>query len=103
RLDREAARRGRGEIPGEGERVQGRNGGARPLQVALPRLRLAGAAHPLRGQRGELLCDLSDRWTRARRSVVVTPAEGRLAAVARSVGNEARAMRFDIESVWTVP
>jgi len=42
------------------------------------------------GQRGELLRDVPDRPSRARRSVAVAPAEGRLAALARRVGSEDR-------------
>src|SRR5204863_1872457 len=75
-------------------RVQGGHGRARPLQAALPRLRLSRAAHSLRRQRGELLRDLPDRRSRARRPLAVAAAQARLAALAGGVGGEARAMKI---------
>src|SRR5467141_2641741 len=89
-MDRTPARRSGRRFPGEGHGVPQGDGGARQIQGALPRLRLARSAHPLRGQRGELLRDLSDGRQGPRRSLVVAPAEGRLAALARRVGSEDR-------------
>src|SRR5438105_5082543 len=53
-------------------------------------MRISHPAHSLRRQRGELLCDLSDRWTRARRSVAVPFAQSRLATLARGMGSQDR-------------
>src|SRR6267378_5485470 len=91
-MDRTPARRSGRRFPGEGDGVPQGDGGARQVQGALPRLRLARSAHPLRGQRGELLRDLPDGRTSARRPLAVAPAQGRLAAVAGRVGSQARRM-----------
>ena len=52
--------RGGQEFPGEGDGVPRGNGGARPIRQAVSRVRNAGAAHPLRRQRDELLRALPD-------------------------------------------
>src|SRR5882672_3742609 len=93
-MDRSVARRGGRRFPREGDGISKRDGGARQVQAALPRLRLARAAHPLCRQRGELLCDLSDRRPSPRRSVAVQAAQSRLAAIARGMGGEGRAMKI---------
>ena len=49
------------------------------LRPAVPRLRHEGAAHPLRGQRDELLPALPDGRQAARRPLAVATAEARLA------------------------
>src|SRR5467141_2102381 len=91
-MDRSPARGSWRRVPRKGHGVPQGDGGARQVQGALPRVRLARAAHPVRGQRSELLRDLPDRRTRARRSVAVTLAQGGLAAVARRMGSEAGGM-----------
>ncbi len=58
-----------------------------------PRLRLAGAAHPLRRERGQLLCPLSDRRKGAGRPGPVEAAQARLASVTRRVGRAAWRVR----------
>jgi formamidopyrimidine-DNA glycosylase len=63
----------------EGDRIPPADGGARPLQIAVPRLRCAGAAHRPRRERDELLRALPDRRPAARRPRAVAPAEGELA------------------------
>ena len=55
RLDRPPAGRGRGRVPGKGDRVSRRHGRAWPVRQAVPGLRRAGPAHRLRGQRVQLL------------------------------------------------
>src|SRR3982074_1683083 len=93
-MDRPLARGGRWRFPGEGHGLSQGDGGAWQVQGALPRLRLARAAHPLRRQRGELLVDLPARGPGARRSIAVTTAQSRLAAFARGMGSEAGAMKL---------
>ena len=53
--------RSRRSISCEGHRVPRGDGGTRPLRQAVPGVRHADPAHPLRGQRGQLLSDLPDR------------------------------------------
>src|SRR5256885_1421831 len=57
----------------------------------MSRLRIAGAAHPLRAKRSELLRHLSDRWAAARRPVAVPTIETGLAALLGRVGRAADA------------
>src|SRR5205807_2194910 len=85
RLDRASARRGRGRISKEGDRFPRGNGGAWPLQQTVSRLRHAGAAHRLRGERNELLRAMPDGRPAAGRSSVVAAASRRLAEVDRRV------------------
>jgi ribosomal protein S13 len=73
-------------VPGESHRLPRGHGGSWPLRQALPRLRLARAAHPLRRQRNQLLCPLPDRRQAAGRPVAVAPAEEELAPLHRRVG-----------------
>ena len=89
-VDRAAAGPGRGRIPGESHGVPHRHGGARSLRAAVPGMRSAGAAHPLRRQRDQLLRALPDRRPAAGRSRAVAPAEAGLAAQHR----RARARRL---------
>ena len=79
RMDRPAPRRGRRQLPGEGDRLSRRDGGAWPLPKAVPGMRRAGAAHSLRGERDQLLRALPDRRPRAGRPEPVATAQGRLA------------------------
>ena len=58
-----AAKRGR-EISGEGDGVPRRDGGARAIRGAVPRVRGAGAADSVCVERDELLCAMSD-WGEA--------------------------------------
>ena len=51
----------------EGDRVQGGDGGARPVRTALSRVRDASPADPLRGERDQLLPQLPDGGPPARR------------------------------------
>jgi len=89
-VDRAAAGPGRGRIPGESHGVPHRHGGARSLRAAVPGMRSAGAAHPLRRQRDQLLRALPDRRPAAGRPRAVAPAEAGLAAQHR----RARARRL---------
>jgi formamidopyrimidine-DNA glycosylase len=78
RLRRETRR-----ISGEGHRLPRRNGGARPIPQTLPRLRRAGAADQICGERGELLRGVPDRGKGPGGSRDVPTAEGGLAEVDR--------------------
>ena len=82
----------------EGDRVPRRDGGARPLQAAVPGLRHAGAADRLRRQRVQLLRALPDRRPAARRPLAVAAAEGRLAR-ARSTSSGHRLATLHIASI----
>ena len=79
RLDRTPARPVRRRVPREGHRVPARDGGARQVRQALPGLRHAGAAHPLRRQRDQLLPALPDRRPAARRPLASRACSRRLA------------------------
>src|ERR1700752_3983135 len=57
----------------------------------MSRMRLTGAADRARGERDELLRDLSDEWPPAGGSRAVASAQGRLAAHARRDGGAALA------------
>ena len=81
RVGRSAAAGRLGRLSRKGHRVPRRDGGARPLQAAVPGLRVAGAADRLRRERVQLLREVPDRRPAARRPVAVAAAEGRLAAV----------------------
>ena len=59
-VDVAAARGGRGELSGEGDRVPRRDGGARAIRRAVPRVRGAGAADPVCVERDELLRAMPD-------------------------------------------
>src|ERR1044071_1890003 len=83
-MDGKVAARGRRSVPAEGDSVPRRDGRPWPLPPAVSRLWLTRAAHRLCGQRGELLCELSDRRPPAGGSIVVALAEGRLAEDARA-------------------
>src|SRR5437899_7471390 len=82
-LDGAPACRNRRGVPGEGDGVPGRDGRARPVPPAVPRVRIAGAAYPLRRERGELLCHLPDGRPAARGPIPVADPEAGLAALAR--------------------
>ena len=84
-----AAPRGGGRVPGRGDRVPARHGGARPLRPAVSRLRRAGAAHRPRRERDQLLRALSDRGTAPGRSRAVAAAAAGLAAHPRGDGGAA--------------
>ncbi len=75
-------------LPGESHRVPAGDGGARQVRPAVPALRKAGAAHPLRGQRDELLPGVPDRQQAARRSIALAADEGRLAKDTRGARGE---------------
>ncbi len=79
RLREQSARR----VPEQGHGVSRRDGRARALRLAVPRVRYESAAHPLCRQRDELLPALPDRRQAARRPLVVAAAEARLAEVDR--------------------
>jgi hypothetical protein len=72
---------GRSRLPRQGNRVPRAHGGARPLRQALPRVRLAGAAHRVRGERIELLRALPDGRKAARRPGAFVAAQEELAAI----------------------
>ncbi len=80
RVDRSTARADRRRFSREGDGLSCRDGGPRPLQEAVSRLRCAGPADRLRRQRVQLLRPVPDRRPRPGRSIVVALAEGRLAA-----------------------
>src|SRR5687768_2700364 len=88
-MDKPAAARDGGCISGESHRFPRRDGRARPIRAALPRLRLSRAAYCLCVQRSELLRELSDRWPAARRSLAFAPAARRLAAHPRRARTQA--------------
>ena len=79
------------QVSRERDRVPARVRGARQVPPAVPGVRQAGAAHPLRRERDQLLRGLPDRRQAARRSRAVAPAARRLAALARRDGRAARA------------
>ena len=84
-----AIRRGSGEgVSGKGHGVSRGDGGSRPLRQAVPRLRHARATHRLRGERGELLREVSDGREASRRPSPVAAASRRLAPDTRGVGGE---------------
>ena len=83
RLDRALAPRGEGRLSGKGHGVPSADGRARTLRGALSRLRRAGAAHRVRGERGQLLRALPDQRGRPCRSRAVAPAAQILPAKAR--------------------
>src|SRR5204862_6685975 len=89
-VDGPAARGGGRRLPEEGDGVSAGDGGPRPARAAVPRLRHGGAAHPLRGQRDELLPALPDGRHGAGRPRPVAPPEGRLAAHRRGTRNPPR-------------
>ena len=70
-----------GRFPGEGHRLPRRDGRPRPIQTAVSRLRRARPAHRVRGKRVQLLREVPDGRTPARRSVAVAAAPGRLAEI----------------------
>jgi len=72
----------------DSHRVPAGDGGARQVRPAVPALRKAGAAHPLRGQRDELLPGVPDRQQAARRSIALAADEGRLAEDTRGARGE---------------
>jgi formamidopyrimidine-DNA glycosylase len=82
RMDGAARARGR-RLAGQGHGLPSRDGGARPLRPALPRLRRAGAAHRPRRQRDPLLRALPDQRQGARRPRPVAAAQGQLAEAHR--------------------
>ena len=67
-------------ISGAGHGVPSRDARPRTIRPAVPGVRHAGAADSLRRQRSQLLPDVPDRGSPARRPRAVTPAQGRLAA-----------------------
>src|SRR6266851_7446491 len=86
-----ACRNGRG-VPGESDRVPERDGRARPVPPAVPGVRIAGAADPVREQRGELLRQVPDGRAAARRSVALAAPEAGLATLAGRAGRARRAL-----------
>ncbi len=89
RVDR-APSRGRGRrVPRKGHRLPARDGGAREIQEAVPRLRHVGPAHRLRRQRDQLLPALPDGRQAALRPQPRAPAARRLAAHHRRAGRAA--------------
>src|SRR5207237_3044082 len=82
-MDRSPPRPDRRRLPGKGDRVPRRDGRAWPLQAAVSRVPLAGAAHRVCRERVQLLRDLPDRRPAPRRPLAVAPAERRLAAIDR--------------------
>src|SRR3989442_860153 len=76
-------------MAGEGHGVPGGIRRTRPLPAAVPRVRVTGAADPLREQRGELLRPLSDRRAVAGGPGAVGALERRLAALAGRTGSAA--------------
>ncbi len=83
------ARDGR-RLAGEGDGVPLWDGGARAVPAAVPGVRRAGAADPLRRQRDRLLRPLPDRGQAAGGPRPVAAAQGRLAALARRAGGAHR-------------
>ena len=49
------------QVSGKGDGLPRRDGGARQVRPAVPALRRAHPAHPLRGQRDQLLPDVPDQ------------------------------------------
>src|SRR5690242_9485191 len=90
RLDRAPAHRRGRRVPREGDRLPQGHGRARPLWQALPRVRHGDSAHPLRGERNELLPAVSDRRQAARRPLAFPAAQGRLAEDDRGAGKSAK-------------
>ena len=73
-------------LSGARHRVPTGDGGPRQIRQAVPALRQARPTHPLRGQRNELLPDVSDGGEAPRRPIAVAADEGRLAEIARGAG-----------------
>src|SRR5437879_13791529 len=82
-MDRAAAPRGGSRFSGESHRLSRRHGGARAISQALPGVRLAGAAHRVRGERDQLLRALPDWRQDPRRPRPLAPAQSELAALDR--------------------
>src|SRR2546426_4180274 len=85
-LDRAAAGRDRRRVPGKCHGLPPGHGRPRPLPPTLSRVRITGAADPVRGERGELLRHVPDRRASTRRSLLVPPAQGSLAPPLGGVG-----------------
>src|SRR5688572_17348710 len=79
-MDRAPAHRA---LSRESDGVPRRDGRARALRQAVPRLRCASAAHCVRGERNELLRSLPDRRAHPGRPRALTPAQEELAALDR--------------------
>ena len=90
RVDRAARARDGRRVSREGHRVPRRDGRPRPLPQAVPGVRLAGAAHRVRGQREQLLREVPDRGQAAGRPLAVAADEGRLAQDGGGARGEAK-------------
>lgn len=75
-LDQAIECRSRGGVSREGDRVSPRDDRARPVRQALPEVRHAHPAHPLRRKRNQLLPALPDRRQAPRRPLPLATAEG---------------------------
>ena len=92
RMDRAVARGGRRRVSRARHRVPAGDGGARPIRAAVPRLRRAGPAHRLRGERMQLLRALPDRRGRPRGPrALAAPAQELAALDRRRAVSDARA------------